>query len=85
MSRNRFFLIGLLVLGWVNSVAKPNVVIILSEEGLVSVVRTGKDFELLGQLHLKEKIRVTPALGINNLYLRTESHLWAFGKMSKRP
>jgi hypothetical protein len=34
---------------------------------------------------LKEKIRVTPALGINNLYLRTESHLWAFGKMSKRP
>ena len=32
MSRNRFFLIGLLVLGWVNSVAKPNVVIILSDD-----------------------------------------------------
>ena len=59
--------------------------ILISEEGLVSVVRTGKVFELLGQLHLKVKIRVTPALGINNLYLRTESHLWAFGKMSKRP
>ena len=59
--------------------------ILISEEGLVSVVRTGKDFELLGQLHLKEKIRVTPALGINNRYLRTESHLWAFGKISKRP
>ena len=59
--------------------------ILISEEGLVSVVRTGKDFELLGQLQLNEKIRVTPALGINNLYLRSESHLWAFDKMSNRP
>ena len=56
--------------------------ILVSEDGLLSVVRTGKEFELLGQLQLKEKIRVTPALGINNLYLRSESHLWAFGKKS---
>ena len=54
--------------------------ILVSEEGLVSVVRTGKKFELLGQLELKEKIRVTPALGINHLYIRSKSHLWAFGK-----
>ena len=54
--------------------------IFVSEEGLLSVVRAGKEFKLLGQLNVKENIRVTPAVGIQNLYLRGDSHLWAFGK-----
>ena len=54
--------------------------IFVSEEGLLSVVRSGKEFKLLGQLNVKENIRVTPAVGRQNLYLRGDSHLWAFGK-----
>ena len=54
--------------------------IFVSEEGLLSVVRAGKEFKLLGQLNVKENIRVTPAVGRQNLYLRGDSHLWAFGK-----
>ena len=54
--------------------------IFVSEEGLLSVVRAGKEFKLLGQLNVEENIRVTPAVGIENLYLRGDSHLWAFGK-----
>lgn len=54
--------------------------IFVSEEGLLSVVRAGKEFKLLGQLNVEENIRVTPAVGRQNLYVRGDSHLWAFGK-----
>ena len=56
-----------------------NRLLLASEEGLLSLVRSGKEFALLGQLQLPEKTRVTPALGKKTFYLRGESHLWAFG------
>ena len=56
-----------------------NRLLLASEEGLLSLVRTGREFALLGQLQLPEKTRVTPALGKKTFYLRGESHLWAFG------
>ena len=53
--------------------------ILASEEGLISVVRTGDEFKVIGQFELDESIQVTPALGRETLYLRGENNLWAFG------
>jgi len=51
-----------------------------SEEGLVSVVKTGDKFEIIHRHDLGESIHVTPALDLSTLYLRSEKHLWAFRK-----
>ena len=54
--------------------------ILASEEGLVSVVRTGDEFKVLGRHDLGETIEVTPALGKDALFLRGKKFLWSFGK-----
>jgi len=56
-----------------------NKLILASEEGLISVIRSGDEFEALGQFKLDESIQVTPALGRKTLYVRGKQNLWAFG------
>jgi hypothetical protein len=56
-----------------------NNLILASEEGLISVIRSGNEFEALGQFKLDESIQVTPALGRKTLYVRGKQNLWAFG------
>ena len=49
-----------------------------SEEGLVTVAKTGDTLDLVHQAELGERVFVTPALDATTLYLRGEKHLWAF-------
>jgi len=49
-----------------------------SEEGLVTVVKTGDELQIVHQRELGERVFVTPALDASTLYLRGEKHLWAF-------
>tara|TARA_B100001115_G_scaffold154349_1_gene125209 strand:+ start:1168 stop:2697 length:1530 start_codon:yes stop_codon:yes gene_type:complete len=61
-------------------VVAGNDLILASEEGLVSIIRTGDEFKAIGRYDLGETIEVTPALGKDTLFLRSKNFLWAFGK-----
>ena len=64
-------------------VVAGNNLILASEEGLISVIRTGDEFKALGQFKLDESIQVTPALGKKTLYVRGKENLWAFGSAKR--
>ena len=51
---------------------------LISEEGVVSVVRTGDDFELVHQHDLQERVSATPAVDASTIYVRTKTQLFAF-------
>lgn len=51
---------------------------LLSNLGVISVVKPGDAFQLVHQYDLREPAYVTPAFDATSLYVRTESHLWAF-------
>lgn len=51
-----------------------------SYAGGVSVFAAGKKFQLLSKIDLGEHIMATPALVDGHVYIRTEKHLYAFGK-----
>ena len=51
---------------------------LVSNRGLVSVVKEGESFQLANQFELEEPAHVTPAIDSSTIYFRTENHLWAF-------
>lgn len=51
---------------------------LLSDEGVISVVKAGDSFELVHTHLLEEPATVTPAIDQDSLYLRSRSHLRAF-------
>jgi outer membrane protein assembly factor BamB len=51
-----------------------------SNNGVISVVKTGNNLEILAQNDLGEKIYSTPAVIGNTLYVRTSENLYAFGE-----
>ena len=51
-----------------------------SRLGVVSVIESGDVFKVVARNKLAERIAATPALADNKLYVRTETHLWAFGE-----
>ena len=60
-------------------VAADHRIYIASVEGVVVVLEAGEKFNLLAANKLDGGIRATPALVDGNIYVRTESHLYAFG------
>jgi outer membrane protein assembly factor BamB len=60
-------------------VAADNKVYIASALGVVSVLEAGEKFNVLAANKLDGAIMGTPALVGGNIYVRTESHLYAFG------
>ena len=64
-------------------VVAGNNLILASEEGLISAVRTGDEFKILGQFELGESVQVTPALGKETLYVRGKNNLWAFASAKR--
>jgi len=50
----------------------------VSEQGVVSVVKTGDGFELLHQHALGERVSATPAIDRSTIYIRTGTQLLAF-------
>jgi len=61
-------------------VAADNKVYIASEEGVVVVLDAGEQLKVLATNKLDGAILATPALAEGNIYVRTENHLYAFGK-----
>jgi len=61
-------------------VAADNKVYIASEEGVVVVLDAGEQLKILATNKLDGAIMATPALADGNIYVRTENHLYAFGK-----
>jgi len=49
-------------------------------DGVVTVIQIADKLMVLAASDFKEKIFATPALAENQVYLRTEGHLCAFGK-----
>ena len=50
-----------------------------SQQGVVSVLKSGDKFELISKNDFGEPILATPALVDGHVYVRTENHLYAFG------
>ncbi len=61
-------------------VAADQKIYIASEEGVVVVLDAGEKLNVLATNRLDGAIMATPALAEGNIYVRTESHLYAFGK-----
>lgn len=61
-------------------VAADNKVYIASEEGVVVVLDASEKLNILATNKLDGAILATPALVDGNIYVRTENHLYAFGK-----
>jgi outer membrane protein assembly factor BamB len=61
-------------------VAADDKVYIASEEGVVVVLDSGEKLKILAENKLDGAILATPALVDRNIYVRTENHLYAFGK-----
>lgn len=51
-----------------------------SEEGGVRVVKAGPEFELLSVNTVGDYVLATPAISNGTLFIRSQHHLWAFGK-----
>jgi len=51
-----------------------------STRGTVSVIVAGDTLQVLARNNLSERIAATPAIADNKLYIRSDSHLWAFGE-----
>ncbi|MEO7319291.1 MAG: PQQ-binding-like beta-propeller repeat protein [Chthoniobacteraceae bacterium] len=65
---------------YASPVAADGRIYLASLPGKVTVVKTGGDKpEILHQAEFGERIFATPALVGDKLYLRTATHLWAFG------
>jgi outer membrane protein assembly factor BamB len=54
-----------------------------SGDGMVSVIRDSDRFELVSKSDLQEPIFATPAILDGTVYLRTDQHLYAFGKAGR--
>ena len=51
-----------------------------NEEGIGYVLKAGKTFDLLARNELAERTLASPAVMDNALFLRSQAHLWRFGK-----
>jgi hypothetical protein len=61
-------------------VAADDKIFTVSQEGKVSVIKPGKDWEILATNDLNEECYSTPAFGDGKLYIRTNKKLYCFGK-----
>src|SRR5436190_9060288 len=59
--------------------AADNRIYIASADGVVTVIDAGPKLNILATNKLDGAILATPALAAGNIYVRTESHLYAFG------
>ena len=66
---------------YASPVAANGRIYVASLPGKLCVIKAGAERpEMLHQADFGERIFATPALAEDKLYLRTERHLWAFGK-----
>src|SRR5262245_12190416 len=65
---------------YASPVAADNKIFLVSETGKVSVVKPGRDWELLMVNDLDEPCYATPAIADSRIYLRTQTTLYCFGQ-----
>ena len=67
---------------WPNAspVASQGHVYFASTRGTVSAIAAGDVLKVIARNELGESIMATPAIADGKLYVRTGSHLWAFGR-----
>jgi outer membrane protein assembly factor BamB len=65
---------------YASPVAANGKIYFASTRGTISVVEVGNTLKVLARNKLSERAAATPAIADNKLYVRTEKHLWAFGK-----
>jgi hypothetical protein len=61
-------------------VAADGKVILVSENGKVTVLKAGRQWEVLAVNDLAEECHTTPALAAGKIFIRTRSALYCFGK-----
>jgi outer membrane protein assembly factor BamB len=64
---------------YASPVAADGKVYTVSEEGKVSVIQAGPQWEILAVNTLDDEVHATPAIADGRLYLRTHSALYCFG------
>jgi outer membrane protein assembly factor BamB len=65
---------------YASPVAADGKLFLASEEGKMSVLKAGPEWEVLSVNDLGEEIHATPALSEGRIYVRTRSSLYCFGK-----
>jgi outer membrane protein assembly factor BamB len=60
-------------------VAADGRIYIISDQGVVTVVRAGDSFAELAHNELGENVKATPAIAKDTIIIRSAGHLWAFG------
>ena len=51
-----------------------------ARDGLVSVLKTGRDFQIVAQNEIGESMSSSPVIADGTIYLRTFDALWAIRK-----
>lgn len=65
-------------------VAGDGKIYVLSQRGLLTVIRAGRDWEILSSSDFAEDAYATPAIADGRIYLRTVGHLYCFGVAEKK-
>lgn len=65
---------------YASPIAADGKLFLLSQEGKLTVVKAGKEWEMLSVSNLGEDCMATPAIGNGRLYVRTRESLKCFGK-----
>ena len=65
---------------YASPIGAGNRMILANLQGKVSLLRTGKDFELLKTIDLEEPIVATPSIYEGRLYIRTQSQVYCFDR-----
>jgi hypothetical protein len=64
---------------YASPVAVNGKILLTSRKGMATVVKAGKNFEILSQNDLGDSILATPALVGNRIYFRTQTDILAIG------
>jgi outer membrane protein assembly factor BamB len=64
---------------YASPIAANGHVYLASTRGIVTVIAAADTVEVKARNKIGERIQATPAIVDNKIYVRTESHLWAFG------
>ncbi|MFL5331447.1 MAG: PQQ-binding-like beta-propeller repeat protein [Gemmataceae bacterium] len=68
---------------WASPVLADGKIYMVSDEGVVTVVKLGKEGTVLSTGEMKEPIYATPAVAESSIFLRSDKHLWCFGIAKK--
>jgi outer membrane protein assembly factor BamB len=64
---------------YASPVAGDGKIYLLNEEGRLTVLRAGREWEVLSTSRFEEDTYATPAIADGRIYLRTAGHLYCFG------